>query len=154
MWFWNPFTTKFYYKIVRRNLWIFSLFKSHRKRNLYTVYSWSPGAYSGGGLWGLSPLGPVKFIWFQGVFRAQRVLSTLWKDKKLSPALDKFLNTPLLEPVTPPNVHNTTVLSAIYQLQVTMEQRRWVRDIVPGEEWSPPDVLEKGLTLEHWDKAV
>ena len=56
-----------------------------------------PGAYSGGGLWGLSPPWTSEIYWFHGVFRPQRVLSPPWKDKQnLSPSpLNKFLNTPL-----------------------------------------------------------
>ena len=44
-------------------------------------------AYSGG-IWGLSPPGPVKSIDFRG-FQAP------WKEKKIKSPLDKFLNTPM-----------------------------------------------------------
>ena len=53
------------------------------------------GAYSGG-LWGLSPPGPVKSVDFWGVLDPKGCWAPIWKDKKISPPLDKFLNMPLV----------------------------------------------------------
>ena len=49
-----------------------------------------------GGVWGLSPSpGPIKSIDFRG-FQNPTGAEPPWIEKKISPPLDKFLNTPLL----------------------------------------------------------
>ena len=48
------------------------------------------------GAMGVKPTPWISVIYrVQGVFRPQRVLSPPWKEKKIMPQLDKFLNTPL-----------------------------------------------------------
>ena len=64
----------------------------------------------------------------------------------LPPHRKRIFYTVQLEPVTSPNVHNTTVLSAICQSPSNNGTKILVQDMITGEDGSPTDiVLEEGV---------